>query len=593
MYYNFSINVILVLFFCGIVIMVNFSIQRKYFSLKMPNGEYACAAIVNDITDQKREQEALRASAVRFSKVFQFGPQMMTIVRMSDNTFVDANRRFLKAKGLSLEEVIGKRPTEIGVSESVFKQFLDTLETDGAVQNLESPMVMTDGSVGTVILSAEKIQIDDQDCILFAYDDITEMKRMQMETTEQLTKNLKLEQDLARSNQLISDTINTMQDGFFVLDEEWNFTYVNKRVEELFLKTREELLDQSFWGVFPHAREKLFELYQQVKKDGVPATFEIFGTIHQGKWFQVTSHPYQSGLSVYYKDITEQKLSREKLMKAQEEKADILESMTDCFFTIDRNWQVTYINHAAEIAFGKSRDELLNKKITKFSLNDTALLHYHEVMSDKRSVTFEIISEIRNPMTTVRGYLQLMGAKPWHSAKGSTFNLMISELDRANAIITEFLSLAQAKPTELKSQDLNDILNKLYPLLEADTFNQNKQISFIPGEIPTLQLNEKEIIQLVLNLTRNGLEAMEETGCLRVESYVEDGKVVLAIADEGCGIPAENLRKVGMPFFTTKDSGTGLGLATCYKIAESHNAKIDIKSNSRGTTFFVSFPILK
>ena len=585
---------------------------------------------------------------MRFSKVFQFGPQMMTIVRMSDNTFVDANRRFLKAKGLSLEEVIGKRPTEIGVSESVFKQFLDTLETDGAVQNLESPMVMTDGSVGTVILSAEKIQIDDQDCILFAYDDITEMKRMQMETTEQLTKNLKLEQDLARSNQLISDTINTMQDGFFVLDEEWNFTYVNKRVEELFLKTREELLDQSFWGVFPHAREKLIELYQQVKKDGVPATFEIFGTIHQGKWFQVTSYPYQSGLSVYYKDITEQKLSREKLMKAQEEKADILESMTDCFFTIDRNWQVTYINHAAEIAFGKSRDELLNKKFTKvFSLNNTALLHYHEVMSDKRSVTFEIISEmlgnkwleislyptetglscyfrdittrkvseeefarlerlnlvgqmaagigheIRNPMTTVRGYLQLMGAKPWHSAKGSTFNLMISELDRANAIITEFLSLAQAKPTELKSQDLNDILNKLYPLLEADTFNQNKQISFIPGEIPTLQLNEKEIIQLVLNLTRNGLEAMEETGCLRVESYVEDGKVVLAITDEGCGIPAENLRKVGMPFFTTKDSGTGLGLATCYKIAESHNAKIDIKSNSRGTTFFVSFPILK
>jgi len=513
---------------------------------------------------------------------------------MSDNTFVDANRRFLKAKGLSLEEVIGKRPTEIGVSESVFKQFLDTLETDGAVQNLESPMVMTDGSVGTVILSAEKIQIDDQDCILFAYDDITEMKRMQMETTEQLTKNLKLEQDLARSNQLISDTINTMQDGFFVLDEEWNFTYVNKRVEELFLKTREELLDQSFWGVFPHAREKLIELYQQVKKDGVPATFEIFGTIHQGKWFQVTSYPYQSGLSVYYKDITEQKLSREKLMKAQEEKADILESMTDCFFTIDRNWQVTYINHAAEIAFGKSRDELLNKKFTKvFSLNNTALLHYHEVMSDKRSVTFEIISEIRNPMTTVRGYLQLMGAKPWHSAKGSTFNLMISELDRANAIITEFLSLAQAKPTELKSQDLNDLLNKLYPLLEADTFNQNKQISFIPGEIPTLQLNEKEIIQLVLNLTRNGLEAMEETGCLRVESYVEDGKVVLAITDEGCGIPAENLRKVGMPFFTTKDSGTGLGLATCYKIAESHNAKIDIKSNSRGTTFFVSFPILK
>jgi len=80
-------------------------------------------------------------------------------------------------------------------------------------------------------------------------------------------------------------------------------------------------------------------------------------------------------------------------------------------------------------------------------------------------------------------------------------------------------------------------------------------------------------------------------GCLRVESYVEDGQVVLAIADEGCGIPPENLRKVGTPFFTTKDSGTGLGLAICYKIVESHNAKIHIDSSSRGTTFFISFPI--
>ena len=199
--------------------------------------------------------------------------------------------------------------------------------------------------------------------------------------------------------------------------------------------------------------------------------------------------------------------------------------------------------------------------------------------------------EIRNPMTTVRGYLQLFGEKPECAARKPTFDLMISELDRANAIITEFLSLAQTKPTELKSQDLNVILNNLYPLIQADTFTQNKQICFILGEIPNLKLNGNEITQLVLNLTRNGLEAMWERGCLNVKSYVEDGQVVLAIADEGVGIPPENIRKLGTPFFTTKDSGTGLGLATCYKIAESHNAKIHVDSSSRGTTFFVFFPI--
>ena len=134
--------------------------------------------------------------------------------------------------------------------------------------------------------------------------------------------------------------------------------------------------------------------------------------------------------------------------------------------------------------------------------------------------------EIRNPMTTVRGYLQLLGTRPANANQKDTFDLMISELDRANAIITQFLSLAQTKRTELKRQNLNDILNTLYPLLQADSFNQNKQICFIPGEIPNLELNANEITQMVLNLTSNGLESMEERGCLNVRSYVEDSKVV-------------------------------------------------------------------
>ncbi|ODA39787.1 ATP-binding protein [Desulfosporosinus sp. BG] len=95
------------------------------------------------------------------------------------------------------------------------------------------------------------------------------------------------------------------------------------------------------------------------------------------------------------------------------------------------------------------------------------------------------------------------------------------------------------------------------------------------------------------HLTRNGLEVMKEKGLLTIRSYIEGDKVVLSIADEGCGIPPENLDKLGTPFFTTKDDGTGLGLATCYKIAESHNAKINIDSSPRGTTFFIIFPIPK
>lgn len=617
-------------------------------SFQMPSGEYACVAIVNDVTDRKREQDApLRGAIERFSKAFELGPHMMAILRKSDYRYVDVNRRFLEARGFAREDIIGKTPTEIGMLQSEFKQIIEILEAQGSVQNYESSVIMKYGSKGTVILSAETIQIDNQECVLFAYNDVTEMKRMQTDRVEQLTKYLVLEADLSRSNQLIVDIINNMPDAFFVLDDQWNFTYVNKRAEELLLKTREELLYHSFFEVIPHARGTIFEInLQQVENDGVPITFDHLSFIHLDTWFLITAYPSQFGLSVYYRDITEQKLSREKLIKSQEEMTSILESMTDCFIAIDWDWQYTYINGAGEKAFGKSRDELLGNKMTEaFMFNDTAQQNFQVVMSEKRSVNFEIVSEalgnkwleisayptetgftcyfrdttsrkiaekeiarldrlnlvgqlaagigheIRNPMTTVRGYLQLLGAKPGYEAQKSTFDLMISELDRANEIITEFLSLAQLKQTELKSQNLNDILNNLYPLLEADTFTQNKQILFIPGEIPNLELNGKEIFQLVLNLTRNGLEAMQERGCLTVRSYLQDSKVVLAIEDEGCGIPIESISKIGTPFYTTKDYGTGLGLATCYKIAESHNAKIHIDSSSSGTTFFIFFPI--
>ncbi|KGK91500.1 diguanylate cyclase [Desulfosporosinus sp. HMP52] len=202
-----------------------------------------------------------------------------------------------------------------------------------------------------------------------------------------------------------------------------------------------------------------------------------------------------------------------------------------------------------------------------------------------------IAHEIRNPMTTVRGYLQLISAKPNYTDQKDAFALMISELDRANFIISEFLALAQTKPTEFKSQNLNDIVNSLYPLLEADTFTQNKKKFFIPCEIPNLALDGKEIVQLILNLTRNGLEAMSLGGSLTIKTYVEGSTVVLSITDEGSGIQPENLKKLGIPFYTTKDSGTGLGLATCFRIAESHKAKINIFASPSGTTICTLFPI--
>lgn len=202
--------------------------------------------------------------------------------------------------------------------------------------------------------------------------------------------------------------------------------------------------------------------------------------------------------------------------------------------------------------------------------------------------------EIRNPMTTVRGYLQLLRAKTEYAPEIETIDLMIEELDRTNQIITEFLSLAKNKLVELKPMHLNSVLKTIFPLLESKAAIQDKGLILEMNNLPELLLDENEIRQLVFNLVNNGLESVQAGKNVKIRTYEDNGEVVLAVSDQGQGIDKEILEKLGTPFFTTKEQGTGLGLAICYGIATRHNARIEIDSSSKGTTFYVRFkPLLK
>lgn len=197
--------------------------------------------------------------------------------------------------------------------------------------------------------------------------------------------------------------------------------------------------------------------------------------------------------------------------------------------------------------------------------------------------------EVRNPMTTVRGFLQMLSRRNENSPNAEYFTLMIEELDRANGIISEFLSMAKNKPVDLKMCSLNDIVTTLHPLIKADAIITNKEVCIDLGDVSELYLDEKEIRQLILNLVRNGLEAMPPQTKLVIQTYSEGDEVVLAVKDEGTGITPEILEKLGTPFFTTKEKGTGLGMAVCYSIANRHNATIIPDTSPKGTTFYVRF----
>lgn len=201
-----------------------------------------------------------------------------------------------------------------------------------------------------------------------------------------------------------------------------------------------------------------------------------------------------------------------------------------------------------------------------------------------------IAHEIRNPMTTVHGYLQLFKRKSCDQEKTERLQFMIDELERANAIITEFLALAKTKRTELVLTNINHMILKIHPLLQAEAILTNKEIFLeLFPPLPKVMIDEKEIRQVLFNLVKNGLQSMTR-GQITIRTFMEDQNVVLAIEDQGHGIPNEIKDNICTPFFTTKESGTGLGLTISESIIQRHHGKLNFTTSPYGTTFFIHFP---
>lgn len=271
---------------------------------------------------------------------------------------------------------------------------------------------------------------------------------------------------------------------------------------------------------------------------------------------------------------------------------------TLAFSTPIRNMKISYQTKTGEVRRGLLSTEMIEIQgetcvlIVLIDITERDLLEKEVSRLDRLNLVGEmaagIAHEIRNPMTTVRGFLQI-GKIDSRQLSSEHIDLMLEELDRANGIIKEFLNLAKNKTNHKTKQSLNSIIEALFPLIQAEALLAGKRVLLDLEDCEELYLDEKEIRQLVLNLSLNGLEAMTAGGQLTIKIYTEGQEVIMEIRDQGTGITPELLDKIGTPFFTTKDNGTGLGLAVCYSIAERHHAVIKVQTNDQGTSFSIHF----
>ncbi|MDW7651972.1 MAG: ATP-binding protein [Bacillota bacterium] len=201
--------------------------------------------------------------------------------------------------------------------------------------------------------------------------------------------------------------------------------------------------------------------------------------------------------------------------------------------------------------------------------------------------------EIRNPMTTLRGFLQILSKEFKPDTKGHEYcSLMIEEIDRANTIIKEFLLLTKPAAPKLREADLHVTLEEIFILIESKSLLENVELQKrYTKSLPLVKVDPAQIKQVFLNLATNAIQAMPSGGHLVISTAADRGKARVSFTDTGCGLEEAQLAKIFDPFFTTKEDGTGLGLTISYRIIENHGGRLSaVSTPGKGTTFTVELP---
>lgn len=218
------------------------------------------------------------------------------------------------------------------------------------------------------------------------------------------------------------------------------------------------------------------------------------------------------------------------------------------------------------------------------------ILLHSEKLAVAGQLAAGIVHEVRNPLTAIKGFLQLMDANKEY--RKGYFQIIQSEIDRIELILSELLVLSKPQDMKFNKVNLSEILLQVKALIDTHANMNNIEIELnYLSDIPTLICDENQLKQVFINFLKNAIEAMPNGGKINMNVLSEEPDTIkIQMIDQGCGIPNEHLERIGQPFFTTKENGTGLGFMISMKIIENHQGNIQVASNENGTTIEITLP---
>jgi signal transduction histidine kinase len=348
---------------------------------------------------------------------------------------------------------------------------------------------------------------------------------------------------------------------------------VSGLIVEKSYKSAEFLQSTYFYELVPPA-------YQQMVRSAIQNTelntidVPLITVSHDSKFFRIyQQHATESYMHLYLYPITDSHYEIER----------VLEQITSKFSTFQQEF--------------KENKQYIDETVTR--IQNASSTHQHFQNIDQLAAG--IAHEIRNPLTTVSGFIQLLKPYLTEIGKSQFAEIALDELNRANQIISEFLKESKPPTVGKKQISLSKMVNDIALLYQGEAALKNINIHHSPAEQHIeIVANEHQIKQVLVNIIKNAIEAIEarpekcDLGTIKIYVKVDCDKATVTIEDNGVGISHDHLSDLFKPFHTTKQKGTGVGLSVCQRIMEEHEGSIFVESvHGMGTAFHLVFKAVK
>ncbi|WP_077324515.1 PAS domain S-box protein [Virgibacillus siamensis] len=262
----------------------------------------------------------------------------------------------------------------------------------------------------------------------------------------------------------------------------------------------------------------------------------------------------------------------------------------------DHDQPLYFISHIQDITDWKFAEEKSGegeKRLNSLVEETPELMLKFEKLTVAGQLAAGIAHEVRNPLTAIKGFLQLMQSNPTDNKEYS--EVIFSELNRIEELLSELLVLARPQKVKSVKRGLKVLLAQVISLIETQAKQNDIKIEkYIESDLPDINCDGNQIKQVFINLLKNAIEAMPNGGTIFISLKKHNADTLLIrIEDQGYGIPDHLLSKIGNPFFTTKDDGTGLGIMICHQIIEKHKGVMKVASSSEGAVVKVYLPLIQ